>query len=109
GADVDEATRATLTRGRRIRASLAQGAVETVPVGSQVALLLAVGAGLLDAVDPDLFPQVEKRLAQAVQAEHGALLGSLEEGGELGDNDREALLATARSVIDGALGPEAGQ
>src|SRR5690554_5877895 len=62
GADVDEATRATLTRGRRIRSALAQGALETIPVGSQIALLLAVSAGLFDGVAPAEFSRLEAEL-----------------------------------------------
>lgn len=102
GADVDEATRATLTRGRRIRASLAQGALETVSVGSQVALLLTVGAGLLDAVQPAQYAEAESRLLHAVQTEHAQLLGRLEAGAELGQDEREALLVTARAVLPAA-------
>lgn len=99
GADVDEATRATLVRGRRIRASLAQGALETVPVGSQIALLLAVSAGLFDPITPAAYREAETRLMRAVETEHEAMLARLEEGAELGEDEREALLNTARAVL----------
>ena len=105
GADVDEATRATLTRGRRIRASLAQGALDTVPVGSQIALMLAVSAGLFDPVAPAAYPEIETRLMRAVAAEHEALLRRLEDGAGLGDDEREALLGTAQAVIAEVSGP----
>jgi len=109
GADVDEATRATLTRGRRIRASLAQGALETVPAGSQVTLLLAVGAGLLDAVSLQALPHVAALLVEAVTAEHGPTLRRLEDGAPLEESEREALLSTARAAVSAwrGSGPEA--
>ncbi|MFA5551138.1 MAG: F0F1 ATP synthase subunit alpha [Trueperaceae bacterium] len=109
GADVDEATRTTLTRGRRIRSALAQGALQTVPAGDQVALLLAVSEGLFDNVDQADFGRLEARLMQAVHAEHGPAVRRLEEGAALEDADRDALLATARDVIgrgtDAGAGP----
>ena len=108
GADVDEATRSTLTRGRRIRASLAQDALETVPVGSQIALLVAVSAGLFDPVAPSAYPEIEARLMRAVATEHEALLQRLEDGAKLDAGEREALLGTARAVIAEANGPAAG-
>lgn len=104
GAEVDEATRATLVRGRRIRASLAQGALETVPAGSQVMLLLALGAGLLDPVSPQDLPRVEARMLEAVAAAHGPLLRRLEEGSPLEEADREALLATAQQAVSASAG-----
>lgn len=108
GADVDEATRATLTRGRRIRSALAQGALETIPVGSQIALLLAVSAGLFDGVAPAEFSRLEAELMNAVQTEHEALLGELEAGAELSASGREALLNTIRSVLADDAGEEPG-
>jgi F-type H+-transporting ATPase subunit alpha len=109
GADVDEATRTTLTRGRRIRSALAQGALQTVPAGDQVALFLAVSEGLFDNVDQADFGRLEALLMQAVHAEHGPAVRRLAEGAALEDADRDALLATARDVLgrgaDAGAGP----
>lgn len=101
GADVDEATRTTLARGRSIRSALAQSALATVQAGSLVALLLAVSEGLFDGMGAQELARAEEELARAVQAEHDVLLSRLEEGAQLSAHDREALLATARSITAG--------
>lgn len=108
GADVDEATRTTLRHGRLVRASFAQGALETVPVGQQVALLLAVSDGLFDDLPPAALPEVEPLLAEAVDREHPELLRRLEEGEELTDEARTAIIATARAALRRWDGPRAG-
>jgi len=99
GADVDKATQQTLRRGRRVRASFAQGALEAVPAGQQVALMLAVGEGLLDDVPATDVARVERRLAALAKQRHAELLGRLEGGAEMSDADRKALLDTAREAV----------
>lgn len=101
GADVDEATRTVLTRGRRVRAALLQGALDTVPASDQIALFLAINEGVFDEVAAVDFPATEKRVLRALRTEHAALMRSLETGSELTATDRTALLRTARAALSG--------
>jgi F-type H+-transporting ATPase subunit alpha len=98
GADVDEETRRTLRRGRRVREALKQGALETIPVCEQLAVLLAAGEGVLDGVDVDAVADVEAALRRSVRREHDELCARLERGHDLSDEDRETLLTLARRV-----------
>jgi F-type H+-transporting ATPase subunit alpha len=105
GADVDEQTRRTLRRGRRVREALVQGALETVPVCEQLATLLAASEGVLDDVPTDAVAEVEDALRRAVRSEHGPLCDRLEAGDPLRDDDRETLLTLARRVAAEAAPP----
>lgn len=105
GADVDEATRTTLARGRQVRSALTQGALDTVPAGDQISLFLAVSEGVFDNVAPEDFPAAEERLLTAIRAEHAALVRALENGAELTAPDRAALLGTARAAVGGTAEP----
>ncbi len=99
GALVEERTRRALERGRRIRAILRQSQLAPRALAEQVALLLAVAHGRLDAVPAEgleaLLPQLLVRLATEVPH----LLAAIETTGDLDDTGQAALLA----AIDAAL------
>jgi F-type H+-transporting ATPase subunit alpha len=99
GADVDEATRRTLRRGRRVREALQQGALETLPVCEQLAVLLAAGEGVLDEAPVEQVGATEAALRRAVRREHSELCARLERGEVLSDGDRETLLTLARRAV----------
>lgn len=98
GADVDEATRNTLRRGRRVRASFAQGALDTIAVGVQVTLMLAVGDGVFDELPAEDVPLAEAQLAELAPKRHSDLFDRIEAGEELTGEAREELLETAREA-----------
>jgi len=98
GADVDESTRRTLTRGRRVRAVLQQGALETIGVCEQLAILLATAEGVLDDVPESAVADVERDLRQLVRDEHRDICERIEQGEALADDDRQTLLTLARRV-----------
>lgn len=99
GADVDEVTRNTLRRGQRVRASFAQGALDTVPVGLQVTLMLAIGEGLFDELPVADLPRAEAQLARLAASRHADIFSQIEAGEELTPEGRETLLATARESV----------
>ena len=99
GADLDEGTRSTLVRGRRVRAVLRQGALETVSVGRQLITLLAVNEGLFDALPASRIRSIESALDRAARIAAPDLLARLEGGEPLTDDDRAALLKIARDVV----------
>lgn len=100
GAELDESTRRTLVRGRRVREVLKQGALETIPVAEQLTVLLAAGEGVLDEVPMTHVAAVERVLRDRVRREHREACERIERGEELGDEEREALLAFARRVAE---------
>ena len=100
GAAVDESTRRTLTRGRRVRAVLQQGALETIGVCEQLAILLATAEGVLDDVPEEAVAAVERDLRQLVRDEHRDICERIEQGEELAGDDRETLLTLARRVAE---------
>jgi len=99
GADLDESTRRTLSRGRRVREVLRQGALETVPVARQVAALFAVDEGLLDEAPVAALGALEASLHRELAARFPAVASGIESGAPLGDAERAALREVAASVV----------
>jgi F-type H+-transporting ATPase subunit alpha len=62
GTMVDDRTRKTIEHGRRIRAVLGQRQFAPLSLGEQVALLLALAEGVLDALPIDRIDDFRKRL-----------------------------------------------
>ena len=106
GADVDAATQNTLRRGRRVRVSFAQGALDTVPVGIQVALMLPIGEGVFDELPLADVGRAEEQLARLAASRHAEIFERIAAGAQLGEEDRAELLATAREAA-GAVAPTA--
>src|SRR5690606_12134264 len=92
GADLDEGTRATLVRGRRVREVLKQGALEPVPVLEQMASLAAVSAGLFDDVPAERVAALELDLRREARNALPDLARRVEAGEALAEEDRAALL-----------------
>ena len=67
GTRLDEATRQTLERGRRVREVLKQHQYQPMPVAEQIAVLLAVTSGLLDDVELGEMETAENAIRQAVK------------------------------------------
>jgi F-type H+-transporting ATPase subunit alpha len=104
GTRLDERTRHTLERGRRVREVLRQAELETVPVGEQIPVLLAASTGLMDDVPLALVGAAERHIRHEVRRQCGALSERLEAGQPLGDRDRETLLRVAGDAIGMAHG-----
>lgn len=98
GARLDADTRKSIEHGRRIRACLKQPELAPVPVHEQIVILLALTAGLLDAVPVDRMADAEQAVREAtavLPAELRTRLGTT----ELGDGDRETILAAIRGTL----------
>jgi F-type H+-transporting ATPase subunit alpha len=68
GARVDEDTRRRIAHGRRIRACLKQPEFDPVSMPAQIAILLALTAGLFDAVPLARMPDAEHAVQEAAAA-----------------------------------------
>ena len=95
GTMVDERTRKTIDHGRRIRAVLAQPQFAPLSLGEQVALLVAVGEGVLAEVPLDSVAKFRAALA-ACLAEHCPDIAAL-------DDRAEPLSEARRRELKGAL------
>ena len=102
GTQLDEATRQTLARGRRVREVLKQSQYEPIPVPEQIAVLLAVNAGVFDACSPEVVAEAEQAIRQAVRQGRPEVCERLQAGYRLSDTDRQALLHVARDTIEDA-------
>jgi F-type H+-transporting ATPase subunit alpha len=99
GTRLDEETRKTLERGRRVREVLKQPQYEPIPVPEQIAILLAVISGIFDELSLDEIPEVKNMIRKAVGIKLPELYLRIQSGEELRNGDREALLDMSRNAI----------
>jgi F-type H+-transporting ATPase subunit alpha len=99
GARLDEGTRKTIEHGRRIRTCLKQPEFAPVPVTAQIAVLLALTAGLFDAVPLDAMTDAERDLRQAAASIPADVCGRLDTAEKLSDADRETIIDIARQAL----------
>lgn len=104
GQVLDPRTERTLEHGRRIRAILQQAQSHPHGLAVQVALLLAVHAGVLDELPLGRVAPFKAGLADALTAAHGPLAERLERTGQLEDADRATLLGWLRARAVDAKG-----
>jgi F-type H+-transporting ATPase subunit alpha len=100
GARLDEDSRRIIGHGRRIRSCLKQPEFAPVSMPEQIAVLLALTAGLFDDVPLDQMPDAEqavRRGATEIPAEVG---GRLEAADRLSDEDRQAIIEIARRALE---------
>ena len=100
GAHLDDETQASITHGQRIRACLKQPELAPVPVPAQLAIVLALTAGLFDPVSPDRMADAEQAVVDVAGRDIPAALGQrLLESDKLIDEDRAAMVDLARGAI----------
>ena len=99
GARLDEATQQTIAHGRRIRACLKQPNFSPIPVPAQVAVLLALSAGLFDPVPIDRMPDAEQAVRTAAAGLPADVRGRFDTAKKLDDADRKAIVEVARAAL----------
>jgi F-type H+-transporting ATPase subunit alpha len=100
GTRLDDETRKSLERGRRVREILKQAEHDMLTVGEQVMVLLAATTGLLDDIPTEQVDEVEAELRRAIHDELPQVCRRVEGGFELGTDDRELILDTARRIVN---------
>ena len=98
GTQLDEDTRQTLQRGRRVREILKQPESQPLSVAEQIAILLAVNEGVLDDVPLQRISEAETAISQAVTDQFPEICDRLSAGESLSDEDKEAFLTKSREV-----------
>jgi len=99
GARLDEATQKTLDHGRRIRACLRQAEHAPASMPAQIAILLALTAGLFDPVAEAKMPEAETAVREAALQIPAAVIEHLETAAELSDEDRKAIVTIAQKAL----------
>jgi F-type H+/Na+-transporting ATPase subunit alpha len=99
GARLDDDTRKIIEHGRRIRGCLKQSEFSPVSVPAQIAVLLALTAGLFDRVPLEQVSAAEQALRAAAADIPAALCERLWTDQKLGDEDRAAILAMAGKAL----------
>lgn len=105
GTRLDEKTRHSLERGRRVREVLKQAQYEPLPVPEQIAALVAVNGGVFDDLALDQVGSAEKIIRRAIREQLPDLCARMQSGEKLSGEEQENLLQTARQAI-GAEAPE---
>jgi len=100
GARLDENTRTIIEHGRRIRACLKQPEYAPLSVPAQIAVLLALTAGLFDRVPLDQMTEAEHALREAAADIPAEVLERLDTVEKLSDEDRETIIQIARTSLD---------
>ncbi|WP_084704739.1 F0F1 ATP synthase subunit alpha [Beijerinckia mobilis] len=102
GGITDTRVKAQLTRGERIRALLTQPRFSTLRTIDEIALLAALGAGVLDDLPVNAIPGLRTRLASHIDAEVGeSAAKALAQDGSLDDALKERLIAAVRLLAQG--------
>ncbi|APZ94945.1 alternate F1F0 ATPase, F1 subunit alpha [Fuerstiella marisgermanici] len=96
---LDDATRATLERGRRVREILKQPQYETLSVAAQIVPLLAVTEGLLDDVPLADTRKMEERLQSQITSAMPEVCERVARGEKLDKGVKTSLLEAIGKVI----------
>ncbi len=108
GTRLDERTRGIIEHGKRIRAILQQPEFGPLPVDEQLALLVALTAGVFDAVPLEAMPAAEEAVRQVPRAGlPPALLADLHSPQGLDAEGRAAIAKAAREAVTRFLPAEA--
>jgi F-type H+/Na+-transporting ATPase subunit alpha len=99
GTRLDEDTRKTIERGRRVREVLKQAQYMPIPVSEQIAALLAVTSGVFDQVPLDRIAEAESAVRAAVVEHLPEENRHIRSGKPLSDKDREAVLEVSREAV----------
>lgn len=100
GTRLDKETRRAIERGRRVREILKQPQYSPMPAAEQVAVLLAVTAGILDHVPLAAMPRAERAIRQATRDQALETCHHIQLGEKLSDYDRQKLLDIAAQVVE---------
>ena len=99
GTRLDERTRRDLERGRRVREVLKQPQYRPLPVGDQIAVLLAAAQGVFDVIPPERVATAEAAIRRRLRDQAGDVVDGIERGERLGDEARDRLLELARAAV----------
>jgi len=99
GARLDDVSKAIIRHGQRIRACLKQNELDPVPLAGQVAVLLALTAGLFDAIELEAMSEAERKVREAAATLDTEMIERLSGEHGLADTDRQYILTMVARVL----------
>ncbi len=99
GARLDEEARKIIDHGRRIRACLEQPEFSPVSVPEQIAVLLALTAGLFDDVPLERMKEAEQALRESAAKIPAEVIERLRTADKLSDEDRKTITDLAHQAL----------
>jgi len=99
GTQLDQETRQTLERGRRVREVLKQPQYGTLPVVDQIAVLVAVNEGVFDRLDPSHVADAEDRVRARIREDLVDIREKIEKGSKISKEDIEAIRKKAEEAV----------
>jgi len=99
GTQLDEDTRKTLERGRRVREILKQPQYRPMPVAEQVAALVAVNEGVFDSLEAGEIGDAEGKVRRAVASQLPELCEKIEAGEKISEEDIESIKEVAGKIV----------
>lgn len=99
GTRMDEETRKTLERGRRVRNILKQPQYELLSVAEQIAVFIAVNQGILDSVDLQDVSRCERPIRKYVTENLPNMVETINGNKDLTEDDREEIAEQARRAV----------
>ena len=105
GTRLDDETRRTLERGRKVRGILKQPQLSPLSPAEQVMVLYAVTQGLFDAVPEPELPKAEAAVVAALEV-LPEIVRAIDQGETLKPEALEALLTAARNAVSPLLGTD---
>ena len=106
GARLDAATRQQIEHGRRIRACLKQQEFMPLPMAQQIAVLLALTAGLFDQIPLEKMNEAEQALCAAANLPD-EVCARFESAEKLANADRSLILELAAKALAEFQPPDA--
>jgi len=103
GTRLDERTRATLERGKRVREILKQHEQDPLSPCEQIVVLLSVTEGLLDQLPLDQIAQAERIIRGLATTQLVELGQRIQQGETLTDDDKASILKTVRQALDNGV------
>ena len=94
----DDHVRKQLTRGARIRAILRQGQHVPMRLVDEVALVLAVQSGLLDAVPPEAIAGFREKLPLTLDTDAKTAVDAIKQSATMNDAQREMVMAAMKHL-----------
>ena len=103
---LDEGTRETLERGRRIRETLKQSQYHPLSVPEQMASLVAVTSGVFDRLPPEQIVVAERLVQRAMTDDLPELCKQIASGKKLSEDDVERVRNTTAEAVAALLDEE---
>ena len=100
GTQLDENTKKTLTRGRRIREILKQNQYAPYSVLEQIIFLIAVSRGLLDEVPISLIGEFKQSVKEGIKDKFSGITERINNNENLSSDDEERLTDFIQEITD---------